>query len=523
MVSVIVPAYNVEKYIEQCLKSVINQTYHNLEIIVIDDASIDGTFSVCQSLSKIDSRITLYKNQKTIGVGASRNRGLSCAKGDYVFYLDSDDWIAEEYIEKLVNTIESTNATYVSGNGYWSVDERGDKKLESYLSGYYSGRHMLNVLLMVTQPAIWGKLFRRNWIIEKNLMQPESNYGEDWAYEVELFYHVKSVIVIDFPGVFYRNGRPGCLTLQESISRLQNIDKSMNYIIDRLHKYRADKLFYDNLFHYCIKEIFLHERLCKNEREIAIVNEIKHKIEKIFGTRIIESQLLVFGGFSSRWIAMRAALGCKINHHFAFSSLVSAMCIGEETNIAHNSTFRKEQIIADITGELCGRIKNIKEDTIIFIDLLEERYDLLMSEKGNIFTNSEAYLESEHGNEKSVKICREEHLKMWYEACDRLSIELKDKNIKVILSENYLSSLYGDLSMINQRTEKEDIDRINADLEKMYEYAQKVLNPIIVIKPDERYEFTFGNFAFGNNKEYYNKVCYQDMANRIFTSMYELV
>ena len=95
-ISVIIPAYNVENYIEKCIESVINQTFRNIEIIVIDDGSTDGTTSIIRRYSKKDRRIVpIYK--KNSGVSDSRNIGIDKFTGDYVFFLDSDDWIDEDY------------------------------------------------------------------------------------------------------------------------------------------------------------------------------------------------------------------------------------------------------------------------------------------------------------------------------------------------------------------------------------------------------------------------------------------
>lgn len=101
-VSVIIPVYNVEAFIAQCLESVINQTYKNLEIICINDGSTDSSKDICDSFTQRDNRVRVI-DQKNKGLSGARNSGIEYAKGEFIFLLDSDDWLASRAIESLVN------------------------------------------------------------------------------------------------------------------------------------------------------------------------------------------------------------------------------------------------------------------------------------------------------------------------------------------------------------------------------------------------------------------------------------
>lgn len=113
MISVIIPTYNVENYIHVCLNSVLNQTYDDYEIICIDDGSDDNTLEILNYFSKKDSRVKVYKNDYNMGPGYSRNRGLDEAKGDFIFFLDSDDWISPNTLKCVYNKIKSENTDLV--------------------------------------------------------------------------------------------------------------------------------------------------------------------------------------------------------------------------------------------------------------------------------------------------------------------------------------------------------------------------------------------------------------------------
>ena len=109
-ISIIVPVYNVEKYIHRCLDSIIYQTYENLEIILVDDGSPDGCGKICDEYAKQDSRIKVI-HQKNGGQSKARNEAMKIATGDYFCYVDSDDYINEKYIERLYDLIIESNVS----------------------------------------------------------------------------------------------------------------------------------------------------------------------------------------------------------------------------------------------------------------------------------------------------------------------------------------------------------------------------------------------------------------------------
>ena len=105
LISVIVPVYNVRKYIEKCIYSIINQTYKNLEIIIIDDGSTDGSETLCDKFKDKDQRVIVL-HQKNSGQSRARNKGLEIASGEYIGFVDADDWIDNDFFEKLIEKSE---------------------------------------------------------------------------------------------------------------------------------------------------------------------------------------------------------------------------------------------------------------------------------------------------------------------------------------------------------------------------------------------------------------------------------
>ena len=109
LISLVIPVYNVEKYLDKCMESVLAQTYDNYEVILVDDGSTDNSGKMCDEYAERDSRVTVY-HQKNSGVSVARNVGIENAKGEFISFIDSDDWVDESYLEKLVNAQIKYNA-----------------------------------------------------------------------------------------------------------------------------------------------------------------------------------------------------------------------------------------------------------------------------------------------------------------------------------------------------------------------------------------------------------------------------
>lgn len=186
-ISVIIPVYNVEKYLERCIESVINQTYNNIEIILIDDGSADKSGKICDYFSKIDSRIKVI-HKKNGGLSDARNVGLQTASGDYIAFVDGDDWIEKDMYECLYNLICEYQAD-ISMCAANSVDFDGkivdsgkfpDKGKNYENITVYMGDEIIKAHLSKTNDinaGVWNKLYRRNII--NGIEFPKSKLYED--------------------------------------------------------------------------------------------------------------------------------------------------------------------------------------------------------------------------------------------------------------------------------------------------------------------------------------------------------
>ena len=194
MISVIVPVYNVEKYIRQCLDSIVGQTYQDLEIILVDDGSPDSSGAICDEYAEKDSRIKVIHKQNE-GQSIARNVGMQTATGDFIGFVDSDDSIDLEMFEKLFSAIDGVDIAICGHNVVYDAKiETNSKGKEKTLNESELWQEVFGNL----NNAVWNKLFRRELLTN---IQFDSNFahGEDLIFNILYLQKVKAGRLIDEP------------------------------------------------------------------------------------------------------------------------------------------------------------------------------------------------------------------------------------------------------------------------------------------------------------------------------------
>ncbi len=260
LVSIIIPIYNVGPFLYQCIDSVVNQSYKNLQIILVNDGSLDYAKQICECFTS-DSRVVLI-NKNNGGLVAARKTGLQCAAGAYILNLDGDDWLSKEYIEHMVVYALDGDADIVLPSHYREFlgkVERIDNKV-SY--GFYDGvklQNLKNNMLSYESklcPGIysysWGKLFKKKSLYKYQMSVPDILImGEDAAVVYPAIYNSDSVHVVDYAGYYYRqrqtsilksiespnNEIPKILLLYETLLRGLSESNSLNIKKEQLRSY----------------------------------------------------------------------------------------------------------------------------------------------------------------------------------------------------------------------------------------------------------------------------------------------
>lgn len=186
LISIVVPIYNVEQYLQKCVDSLINQTYKNLEIILVDDGSPDNCPKICDEYAKQDSRIKVIHKENG-GLSDARNAGMNIATGEYISFIDSDDWIKSEMIEDMYNRMIEDNSDLVSSGVLW-VDEDGVEIRNATVSEncVLNTEQAMSELINdgKLKQHVWNKLYKADLI--KNIPFDKGKYHEDvfWSYKV---------------------------------------------------------------------------------------------------------------------------------------------------------------------------------------------------------------------------------------------------------------------------------------------------------------------------------------------------
>jgi len=225
-ISIIIPVYNVERYLRKCLNSLVQQTYHNLEIILVDDGSPDSSGQICDWYAKKDSRIHVI-HKKNEGVARARNDGIEYASGDYISFVDSDDWMAANAYETLYKGLKRYCADCAVGGCVKVIDKGGalqpKKRKHTKIRCQSSAEAMRHVLLEGS--AIWNRLFKRE-LFEK-IRFPLDRVNDDEVVALHVYAECKKIVFLDKDTYFYRIRQDSITT---SAFSLRNIDYYYNSI-----------------------------------------------------------------------------------------------------------------------------------------------------------------------------------------------------------------------------------------------------------------------------------------------------
>ena len=203
-VSIIVPVYNVEKYLAQCLDSLINQTFQDIEIICFNDASTDNSLEILKNYASKDNRIQIIDSQINIRQGGGRNACIRASKAPYVMFVDPDDWVETNFIERYYQTITETNSDIVTGNYYIVNDDKISPQI-SLKNNLNNDTDLIKRLHTLRIAPIWINIYKKELFFDFNLFFPENvPLREDYVIAPALFIAAKTIIKIDDHLYYYR-------------------------------------------------------------------------------------------------------------------------------------------------------------------------------------------------------------------------------------------------------------------------------------------------------------------------------
>lgn len=222
-ISIIVPIYNVEKYIKKCLDSIINQTLKDIEIIIVNDGTKDNSAIICEEYAKIDNRIKIIHKENG-GLGNARNVGMTYAKGEYIGFVDSDDWVDSDYFEKLYNKAINEQADVCIGS--IKVFKNNSFKIKSQPNNIET--------LFATQGFAWLKIYKRDFVEHYHMQFTEKLYYEDMFFAMMVYLYMNKCATVNDAYYYYRQQEQSIVHTCINSNKLFDIFKIFSILIEEL-------------------------------------------------------------------------------------------------------------------------------------------------------------------------------------------------------------------------------------------------------------------------------------------------
>lgn len=277
LVSIIIPLYNKEKYIEKTLLSAVNQSYKNIEILIINDGSTDNSRLICENFSFNHPNIRII-DQKNMGVSIARNRGIKEAKGKFISFLDADDFLNECFVNKLYNSIGNGNSVYC--NHYYIKSEKKRKNRMNYKKGDIIVEYLYNRCTPNTNS--W--LIKKAFLLENNIFFPEDrDWGEDMTFFIKLLCHDTNINFVKEKLTIYNQDTELSLSTN-SLNKINHdiywLQDAIDYVESHITEERRRKHAIHAIKSYRIPGAIIY-RLYQNKKKISTLNY--NKIKEKYG------------------------------------------------------------------------------------------------------------------------------------------------------------------------------------------------------------------------------------------------
>ena len=531
-VTLVLPAYNVAGYMDQCMESIVGQTCSELEVILINDGSSDDTGCVCRKWELRDPRIR-FIDQENKGVSACRNLGVLLARGEYTGFIDPDDWVEADYVNTLYQTALDNTADYVECD-IFRYNERTKKEVRRSVYGKMGIPYTLEEHMKYAPTASYKSLFKKTLWTDHKIQMPPCAFESPAVYSLVLAL-AKKVVNVKRPLYHYRVGRAGSLievgyAAKDGSANNTLGTEAMEYLLSEFQRvglYDTFKKTLEELVKYRLSDILATQftrKLPEDYKET--VQNFKACIGKLFPESREFNYLNISGYNLNRTLVYLDNLhdpSCRFN----FSSVIAiADTICRETNnqdafpaFTHSNRYRKMMIERELKGCFFDILKE-KKPEYLFLDFIEERFDIL-NWNGRLFTLSDAlegadpaWLQSAERISRSSEVCTE----LWEKSFLSFKQEVShwSKATKIVIVENYLSEKLGDAAEQREFDEIGEIRKMNQILSVYYDYCRTHFPDIIFVPAyTANLYFTDQDYEYGAVPSHLNEIVNKTIAKMI--------
>lgn len=557
MVSVIIPVYNTEDYLEECISSVMNQDYHDLEVILINDGSTDGSGSICRKWEGLDSRIR-YIEKENEGQGVARNQGIRMAAGEYIIFVDSDDFIEPDLVSRVYNRITEEKAdicVYASSR----VGEMGTGSLEFKLAKGSNVKENKEMLGQMT-PILCNKMFAAA-LMQNADISMDNRMCEDLVFNARVYMRAKKICFLDCPLYHYRGLREG--NFSTNYRRYNEVEESIQNLNEIFLREGWFEEYWQQLYEITFTMFKIILFRIGVWKAYQVPQEVKSRYPDFFHSyqrflnkwyaryltmEMQEKKFLLVGSYSLRVIVHHMLLNEGYRRdHYAASSIVSLM--SDPYHGAGEAKLMDGKIPVDDDGDVlgCGRWKNpyrkrcVEQDVrktfryhaglgdmdYVAVDLMEEVSDLIQVGEGCYVTESAFFREVvPEGLEdyRRIPFVSLERRDLFRKYAPLFAERLIKAGVSIIVVKNFLCERHsGYYDWFEEYDFQEKIRETNRELEWCYEYLLRYLPEAIVADAAELHEleFTQEDFPYGKEPIYYNSVYYQRMAIKVIQRIHD--
>lgn len=531
LVSIIVPVYNAEEYLDKCLGSLLGQTYQNVEILLVDDGSTDGSLKICQTYMRKDSRVKVFI-QENQGQGVARNRGLQESIGEYVMFVDSDDWLEVFALQDLYESLKK-NDVDISIADFYRTRLDGEDVASIYEENIQGcilekGKDKGYVFEISSYP--FAKLYKASLFIESDFSFPD-HYFEDVAAIPILFAYADRISYLNKPLYYYRNHKGSTVN---HIYRLDDRIKSLYSMVDIFKSHGLFTEYYDEMKRFMQRRYKINMRMVRSVLHIYEDDFAKRQqrfLEQEFSDKIEEKNIKVFtfGSFNLYTISkilMNSDPAEILTEYYGSQSIISLMN-KKNTRLnlldaKHPVEFRQNGIVNDLSNKLLYKsVVEFKDTDYFLVDFLEERFDIGLYED-NYFTLSEALKETDVLSKMEYeKIDRDDPKleKLWKDSCDKF-VELLTSYMpsrKIILVRMKLAEYYGKDGKEFLYSDIDRIRAINVMLDRYYDYFMEKCPEAIEISnlTEQKFYYTYSEFRHGCYPWHLRQSTYKDISEMI--------
>ena len=525
-VSIIIPVYNVAKWLDECLESVVGQTFSDFEVILINDGSTDESGEKCRKWCEKDARIRLIDKDNE-GPSKARNLGIQEASGVYLAFLDADDWIDRRYLELMYGRAVRTDADMVECDVYRVNDET---KIQTYrvCSGCMGMDYTLEEHMKYGYTAIWKCLFRRTLFTENGIWFPDCHSEARAVYPLLLALG-RRIENVHQALYYYRIFRKGSLTaqprpvnedenaigIQASEIMLQGFERCGLYAEFETTLQEIVRLKLSDLL-----SVFFYRK--KKEDYRKLVENYRSFLRKRFPTAP-DYSYVTLGGYNLNRILGHMNLLHDPYGRFNFHSLISLMHPVEgDISCTHANRYREIMLRREIENRFWDILMEIRPE-YLFIDLIEERFDIL-EYGGGYLTKSDALdgadcmLENPQRIPRNTEKCR----LLWERSCMQFTerMRLQHPSTTIVLVRNYLSEKVGDIYEQEMYENLEEIRKMNEILRGYYDFFESCCKEAKVVEASAcSHYFTDRQYEYGAIPSHLNERVNREIAGQIERSI----